>query len=224
MTIRTSAARLGRTWLVALTCLASTTAQAAFITFDEFPYKPLFPDEPSWSDHPITDEYASLGVVIDGGYLQPAGADPAFRDSQFLLGGPYLSIRFTGADLPTHVALAFRSPQPGFRATVGAMGADGSFLRSFDTGGDYFAGLDDGWVRDRPYTAYNLASFSSQSGVSGLFFDVAIGTRITAKIDNLYFGNVPAVPEPATLAMWAAGLGVVALARRRHGRQALPST
>ncbi len=224
MTVRTQTARFGGTLLVALACLASTAAQAAFITFDEFPYTPLFPDEPGWSDHPITNEYTSLGVVIDGGYLQPAYADPAFGNSQFLLGGPHLSIHFTGDDLPTHVALAFSSPQEGFRATVGAMGTDGRYLGSFDTGGDYFGGPDDGWVRDRPYTAFNLASFSSQTGVRGLFFDVATGTRFMGKIDNLYFGNVPAVPEPATLAMWAAGLGVFALARRRRGRQSLPST
>jgi hypothetical protein len=51
-----------------------------------------------------------------------------------------------------------------------------------------------------------------------LSFATFISTRTSVLIDNLYFGAVSSVPEPGSLALLVAGLGVVGVARRRWRR------
>jgi len=197
-------------FLLAL-AFASHTAHATFITFDERPWV-LGPDEYAWYSNPITTEYDGLGVQFTSAYLQQPF--PPYGASQFILGGPDFSIRFTGT-LPTYVNFSFTSPIPEFRATVGATGSANESLGSFDTGGDYWAGPDLGWVHTH-YNAHSFASFSSPNGISSLWFGTEASTRIIGKIDNLYFGFVPAVPEPGSLALMAAGLGLLAAVKHRR--------
>jgi hypothetical protein len=209
--------------IVLLLGAALPAARATLITFEERPWI-YGPEEYAWYSNPITTEYDGLGVRITDGYLQPA--DPlsaGFPNTQFLLGGPFFGISFTNDVLPSFVSLAFSSPLPGLRATVSAYGTGGTLLGSFDTGGEYWAGPEQGWISSRPYQARSLASFHADSGISFLSFGTEGSTRITGKIDNLYFGQVAAVPEPAMLALWAVGLVVIALltprsALRRHGK------
>jgi hypothetical protein len=207
--------------LLLAACAAAPAAHATFISFDERQRHPPASEEGDWSIDPITTEYDALGVRIEGAYLQDEGQDPVYSKSQYILGSNYVRITFTNAILPTYVSLSFSSPQPSFLATVTAIGRNGEVLGAFDTGGSYWSGPDEGWVQDTPYKPHSFASFHSATGISHLNFGVWLGTRNTAKFDNLYFGNVPAVPEPASLAMLAAGLGVVGAAWRR--RKALPA-
>lgn len=195
---------------------AALTAQAALITFDERPWV-FGPDEYAWYSNPVDEEYSALGVHFNTGYLQPSGHGAPFN-TQYLLGGPYFSITFSGT-LPTFVSLAFSSPIPNLRATVSASTADGASAGSFDTGGFYWAGPELGFV-ETPYHDNSHATFHSDSGIARLDFDTYASSRIIAKIDNLYFGAVAAVPEPASLAMLTAGLLVLGAAWRR--RQILP--
>ena len=87
--------RLGFTLLLAL---VGQTAQATLITFDERPWHSDPPDTPdlSWYIDPITNEYDALGVRINDGYLQYAGAQGDFGNGQTLLGGPNFGISFAG--------------------------------------------------------------------------------------------------------------------------------
>jgi hypothetical protein len=196
--------------LLAGTACAS---HATLITFDERPWV-LGPEEYAFWSNPIDGEYDALGVDFGTAYLQPADPDSNFSKSQFILGPNGYSISFTGSSLPTFVSLAFSSPIPDSRATVRALGTNGQLLGSADTGGSYY---ENGELVSTPYHPLSHASFHSEAGISRLQFGTATGFRLEAKFDNLYFGNVPAVPEPASVALWAVGLGVLGMARwRRH--------
>ena len=203
--------------LVAAACtLAPAAAQATFISFDERPRNPPGSVEGDWRADPIYDEYASLGVSFQDAYLMYTGSDPVYAKSQYLLGGNGFGITFTDAvNLPTHVSLSFSAAWPDFISTVGAVDGTGRVVGYFDTGGLTWAGPDDGWV-STPYQPHSHASFFSEAGISRLFFYAEGGTRLQGKIDNLYFGNVPAVPEPATLGLWVAGLAGLAIAGYRR--------
>jgi hypothetical protein len=197
--------------------LASTAcaSYATLITFDEHPWV-LGPDEYAWYANPIDDVYAPLGVDIGSGYLQPAGQDTAYP-SQHLLGGPSFTIRFTGT-LPTYVSLSFTSPSPNLRSTVSSSGP-GSFAAMADTGGFYWGGEDVGFV-ETPFRGPSVANFHSAQGIALLEFDTYAMSRNIGKIDNLYFGNVAAVPEPGVLALAAVGLGLIGVMARRQRRRA----
>jgi hypothetical protein len=188
-----------------LLLMASLSAHAALITFDERARVPgTEPGGDAWYSDPITNEYEAWGVVINDGYLVGE------RGSQQLLGGPSLSVSFTGT-LPTYVNLNFSSPIPPGEAWVTANGP--GYGVTFGTGGESW---NETGPISTPYHPNSLAQFHSEQGIQQLSFSTAFSTRNTGLIDNLYFGNVPAIPEPGTLALWAAGLGVVAVAKRRR--------
>lgn len=215
-----------RTTAALLLAGASGASQATLITFDERPRACFLLDCRAWYHDPIGDYYDGLGVNFGGGYsayLQPA--DSAYpgdgMDGQYV----YMTgdIEFTGT-LPTFVGLDFTSPNPEYRATVLALDINRQVIASVDTGGRYID--QNGW-QYTPYTSENYASFHSESGIWRLDFLLQPGSHsIGGKIDNLYFGDVAAVPEPAAIALWAAGLGVIGVRvarRRRTGLNAGPA-
>lgn len=194
--------------------VAGTAAQATLITFDERPYSPAEPGDLSFSADMIGDYYDHLGVDLGLAFLRPANYDDDYR-SQFLLGANSFSIRFTDTVLPTYVSLVFGSPLFEFRATVTAFDAAGNLVGTANSGGSFIGSVDPlRWDRT-PYDPLTRGNFHSDSGIAWLIFETETHPRTEAKFDNLYFGNVPAVPEPATFAMWGAGLAVLAAAARR---------
>jgi hypothetical protein len=192
------------------------SVNATLITFDEYPYVPGPPgDEYAWYADPIGNRYDALGVDIGDGFLRPPESDVVYTRSQFLLGGPSFTIRFTGP-LPTYVSLSFTSPSPSLQATVSATGP-GSFAAMADTGGFRWGGPDVGFI-ETPYHAHSIASFHSAQGIAQLDFSTYAISRTIGKIDNLYFGNVPAVPEPGALVLGAVGLGLIGAMAKRQRR------
>jgi MYXO-CTERM domain-containing protein len=208
--------RLRALMAAVLCCGVAPAGHATLITFDERPWMPDIHDV-GWSSNPITDEYAALGVLFGTAFLQPRDSgDPDYAGSQFIIGsGPSFSISFTGT-LPTFVSFVFGAPVQDFRSVVWAEGADGQVFASANTGGSYLTDPPDVHWEHSPYNPRTRASFEAQGGIARLVFDAEAISRMSTKLDNLYFGNVPAVPEPAALALWAAGLGVLAAARYRR--------
>jgi len=205
---------LSRAALAIAAATLAGAAQATLITFDEFPYvhDPL----QGWSSHPLAGAYDHLGVDLGGGYLQAAGQDDTFPESQYVIGGNYFTLSFTSAVLPTYVSLELSSYLGGTQATATATGP-GSFSQMADTGGFRYD-PELGEFVTTPYIDRQWVTFHSPLGISQIAFDTYAISRTDAKFDNLYFGQVPMVPEPATLALWAAGLGVIGVARRRQRR------
>ena len=208
---------LARTAAAATIALASASAQATLITFDELPWVPI----DAWFEAPVTTQYASLGVTFDQGFLTQTnynGAPPA-HINQYLMGGHDLQVSFSGA-LPHYVNFNMSSPWGETSESYAiAVDAQGKEIGRGRTGGIYPDGSQDPpWRQDLPYKENRLISFASQAGISSLYFYDAYGSRLSSSIDNLYFAAVPAVPEPATLALLGAGLVVLVVGRRRAPR------
>jgi hypothetical protein len=208
---------LARALVAAGIAVAAGSAQATLITFDELPWRPI----DSFFDYPVDTQYAALGVTFSPGYLAQTyyPSNPPAHLNQFLLGGHDLSVTFTGT-LPQFVSFNMSSPyRAASESYVVALDANGREVGRGRTGGFYPDGSQDPpWVQDLPYQHNRWISLSSTSGIAGLQFWDAYGSRLSTEIDNLYFGAVPAVPEPATLALWGAGLAVVAAVGRRRRR------
>lgn len=210
---RRSHARLRKIACATTLVLAGGAAQAAFVNFEDLPWTGG-PDH-SWSDIPITNQYAGLGMVVDEGYLdQWYPGTPSNR--QYMMGGPNFSVSFIGS-LPSHVALNLSSLDD-VRATVFAYDSLGSLVGQGDTGGWYWGGEDIGLTYDRPYRANSFVALAAPQGISRLYFDIFSSSRITGVVDNIYFGNVAAVPEPASLALLTCGLGLIGVAAWRQRR------
>jgi hypothetical protein len=184
--------------------MAAAPAAAAFVTFEELAY-----EQGIIFGQPITDQYASLGMLVNDGYMGP-GPD------QYLVGGSGFSISFTGASLPRYVSFNMSSMDiPGAEAYVRAF-HDEQQVGFGRTGG--FFPTENGAQQVLPYVPDRLISFAAPEGISHLSFSNSYIRRFTASIDNLYFGPVPAVPEPSALLLFAAGLPLLAAAARRRAR------
>lgn len=200
-------ARLACAWALVLACSAS---HAVLLTFDELPWPPPDPLEP-FPYIPVDRQYEDLGVTIEGGRLTrwPDGVPPG----QMLLLGKHGAIVFTGT-LPRHVSLRITSTVSDSESWAEASGPGGYWSRA-GTGG---------WPGGEPHPIpypeapepNRLVSFSSASGIARLDFFNAYNLRFSALVDNVYFGSVPAVPEPAPLVLGTAGALLLAMYRRRR--------
>jgi hypothetical protein len=208
---------LSRAVAASTIALASASAQATFITFDELPWVPI----DAFFENPVTTQYASLGVTFEVAFLAQtyySGTPPAHLN-QYLLGGNSMQVNFSGT-LPHYVNFNMSSPYGSSSESYAvAVDAQGHEIGRGRTGGLYPDGSQDPpWRQDLPYKENRLISFASQAGISSLYFYDAYGSRLSSSIDNLYFAAVPAVPEPAALALLGAGLVVLVVGRRRAPR------
>lgn len=205
-----------RRTLIALALLISAVmtshlVQAITIDFDDLTYVPLDPEWPQFGDNPLTDEYASQGLLISGGFLLPYGEwspDPLSQPN-FLLGGNFLQLTFIGA-LPTFVSM-YVSSGFDYANILHFYGPDGLLSRMVTSGSMSME-------PNVPYIPNQYVSFSSPTGISHITLEGFFNMRTGTHVDDLTF-EYAAVPEPASLALLFLGLlGLSAGQRRRTKR------
>ena len=182
-------------------CGATASAHATLINFDDLVYIPTDPDD-CFCDHELTNEYESKGLIIDGGYLGTSGTN------NYLSGTPWLVLKFIGI-LPTKISLSVSAALE----DVVYLDAHGSgFNSSKKTTG--WAGPFD----DTPYTANQIISFSSASGISSINIAAFYDLRIDAIIDDINCDYSATVPESSSLGLMGIGLlaGLLMLPRRNR--------
>jgi hypothetical protein len=194
--------RSARFALPALAAMHLGIASATLITFDDLPAPP--PDD--FAGAPLTDQYVSKGLLIDGAYL----SRPVFGSTnQALLGSNFATLTFLNT-LPTFVSLSVSSEAQD-KVYVQASGP--SFSQIVATSG--WAGP----FNNSPYKPNELVSFASPGGISTLNLSAFYDLRVGPIVDNLYFGAVPAVPEPPSWVLMGVGLALLAGRKVQSSRQ-----
>jgi hypothetical protein len=176
------------------------TAQATTINFDDLTYVPD-PDFPCFCDNPLTDQYQSKGLLIDGGFLVPV--DPSGNG---LLGSNFLQLNFIGS-FPTFVSMYVSAPNEDV-IYLDARGASGSVVHKQTTG---WGGPFD----DTPYVPNQLISFNLLDGCTSITLQGFYDLRVEALVDNLTFTYASDVPEPSSLLLLSIGLAGCLLLRSR---------
>lgn len=189
--------RLRQHCLYAVMLLACAHVQAVTINFDDIE-RVTDPENPFWADQPITDQYLSKGLLVDGGYLNTyyeGEPDKWVSGPNYLQGGPYFGLRFVG-NLPLFVSLVVTSSHEDV-VFLNASCGDGSMLSSETPG---WAGPD----KNSPFQAKNLITFSSAHGISHIDISAFYFLRNSAMVDDLVFHY--SVDEPGSLALLLLGL------------------
>lgn len=189
-------------WMAGMVGLTSVNAQATLITFDDLTYT-------AGSQEPLTNEYASLGLQIDGGILDQGG--PGMVSAPNLLRGwDYTMLRFLDP-IPTFVSMYVSAPNQDI-ITLTAYGLDG-LLKTITT---------QGWggpLNNTPYTPQQFVSFYDAGGITRINLQSYYNLRTGAELDNLFFGSATTIPSPPSLALMGIGIlawTISAARRRRH--------
>lgn len=189
-------------------------AKAVLIDFDDLTYVPSDPDFPCFCDTPVTNEYESLGLIIDGGFLLPyQDWNPNVVSApNYLLGANSLRLSFVGA-LPTFVSMVVNAALEE-AILFDVYGEDGLLGRHRTDG---YAGPDE----STPYTPNQLMTLTYAQGISYIVIEGYYHMRTSAAIDDLRF-EYTSVPAPATL--FLLGLGLLGLTLRKRADALQSST
>ena len=181
----------------------ANSASAVLIDFNDL--NPVYDDVfPCWCDNPLSDQYESQGVLINGG----AWVNGSGPNNVMTIGSGGAGLAFVGA-LPTFVSMNVTSLQ-GDAIFLEAWGTSG-FIESKRTLG--WVGVEEGYI---PAVPNELISFSSDQGISNIAIMGFYNLRVEADIDNITF-TYASVPEPSSLALIGLGLFGILWRTRRLG-------
>lgn len=197
--IRLALLQLARAVLPALALFHLGVAQATWINFNDLP--PPADGNQDITGYPVTDQYASRGVRFDGGFLVHWTPDP------------YLLTHANSSDLLITFEAASRPRYVSFDLLPGSRGSSVRYRDIHGQGANEWVAFGGGHVSLSYDPGIALIKITSPyvGGEPPFFY-----------LDNLYFGAVPAVPEPASLTALGAGLLVLAAARRLMRRRRSP--
>ena len=180
--------------------MANNTS-ATIIDFDDL--NPVY-DEiyPCWCDNPLTDQYLSKGLLINGAWVN--GTD----SHNNMLTSNWASLNFVG-ELPTFFSMNINSVHDDAVA-LSIYGPNGLISEEHTSG---WSGPDEEYI---PVIPNELFSFSTEQGISSIVIQGYYGLRTGAEIDNLNY-TYSSVPEPSSLALVCVGLFGLGV-RRIHQR------
>ena len=192
---------------IPLGLFVSLPASAVVINFDDLTLVPSDPDFPCFCDYPLTNEYESQGLVIDGGFLAEYSEwdENIVSGPNYLMGSNYQQLSVVGA-LPTFVSMM-----------VSAAHEEAIFFDIFGAGGLIDEQQTSGYAgpyNDTPYTPNQLMTFTSAEGISSIVIEGFYNLRTSAMIDDLTY-EYTSVPAPSSLVLL--GLGLLGLAWCRRG-------
>ena len=151
----------------------------------------------------LRDEYATLGVIFEAGYLIP-GSGPSGN----AVTGPSVYFTFTGV-LPTYVSFISNNID-GLKNSATAKGPNG-YEELIITEGWYRGTLPDD-ERNTPYIPNQRIEFRSEFGISS----IGVSSQTTPFIDDLIFHYTKgAVPEPSLAILFILGLSGVFFRNRK---------
>lgn len=185
----------------------SGAAQAVLINFDDLVRVPdEDPMQSCFCNHPLTNEYETDGLLIDGGFLMEYYEDDENKVSSpnYLLGSHYLTLSFVGK-LPTFVSMI-----------VSAANQEAIYFDVFGTAGLIDEQQTKGWAGpddDTPYTPNQLMAFKAAEGISSIVIQGYYNLRVSSIIDDINY-EYSSVPAPASL--WLITIGLLGLAFQRR--------
>lgn len=183
--------------------LGCSYSHAVVINFDDIE-RVHEDDYPFWADQPITNQYASKGLIVDGGYLNSYQnvEGNVVSGPNYLQGGPYLSLIFVGIH-PKVVSMVINSNYQ-----------DVAYLDASCLDGELISKETKGWAgphSNTPFVPNQIITFRSEAGISHINISAFHFLRTSVMIDDLTYHY--SLPEPGSLLLL--GIGFLFLAGKR---------
>ncbi|PUA27033.1 MAG: hypothetical protein B0W54_19575 [Cellvibrio sp. 79] len=196
-------------------CIASQTAQAVFIDFDDIvapPANPFNCETVEPCGLILSNEYESKGVVFGDSSWLAGQVLPDGTNQNQVLGINGIWLGFVGT-LPNFISFNVDSPYQQEASYFSVYGENNELL---------FMQYSSGWTgleeTSTPYIQGELVSIYSTNRIKSIYIESLFNLRVGPTIDNLTF-EYRAVPEPSALLLFLGGIAGLILGRVRSGKK-----